>query len=354
VINDYGWSDRLQNEFAPFAERGFTPARVIMQQRGGYGLVSEDGELLAELSGRFKREAGPGDYPAAGDWAAITARPEERAATIHALLSRTSAFIRKASGPGGGSQVVAANADLVLLTASLNANLNARRLERYLATAWESGAAPAVVLTKADLCEDVAALVEEVKAIALDVPVHAVSALTGDGMDALAALLVPGQTAVLLGSSGVGKSTLLNALAGEMLMDTGEIRERDDRGRHTTTYRELFCLPSGALLLDTPGMRELGLWEAESGLTAAFADIEMLAHQCRFTDCRHGNEPGCAVRTALTAGDLTEERWQSFQKLRRELAELEIRKAAAPKILTRKTRLQRTQQSRARTKFRPE
>ena len=209
--------------------------------------------------------------------------------------------MRKAAGGGGVAQVVAANVDVALLVASLNADLNPRRIERYLATAWESGASPVVVLTKADLCEDCDTLKARIEAVAIGVPVHAVSVVTGEGLARLSESLAPGQTAALLGSSGVGKSSLVNALAGASLMATRAIREDDARGRHTTTHRQLVLLPNGRLVLDTPGMRELGLWDADAGVAATFADIEALAAACRFKDCAHGTEPGCAVQAALAA-----------------------------------------------------
>jgi len=325
VIHDYGWSDALQHQFEPHAAQGLIPGRVIVQQRGLYRLVTDQGELAAEVSGRFAHQAAEAGFPVAGDWVACAARPGEGAATIHALLPRSSLFLRRIAGPGAHTgQAVAANVDLALLTASLNADLNPRRLERYLATAWESGARPLVILTKADLCADLAARVAEIEAVAFGVEVHAVSAVTGQGLAAVADHLRPGLTAALLGSSGVGKSTLVNALAGAPLMAVGEIREDDARGRHTTTHRELIRLPSGALMLDTPGMRELGLWEAEAGLAAVFGDVEReidaLAADCRFRDCHHEAEPGCAVQAALEDGRLDPGRFRSWRKLQRELA----------------------------------
>lgn len=320
MIELYGWSEALQRDFHAYATRGLEPARVIVQQRGLYRLATASGELSAELSGRFAHEAGQGDYPVTGDWVAAALRPAQHAATIHALLPRSSAFIRKAVALGGRPQVVAANVDVALLVAALNADLNLRRLERYLAAAWESGASPTVVLTKADLCADVALAVAAVEGVAIGVPVHAVSAVTGEGMAELAGQLGFSRTAVLLGSSGAGKSTLLNALAGQDLMATQAIRAHDDRGRHTTTHRELFRLPSGALLLDTPGMRELGLVDADEGVGAIFADIERLAAACRFSDCSHAGEPGCAVQAGLADGSLDPGRWRSYGKLQRELA----------------------------------
>lgn len=320
MIESYGWSDALRHEFEPFAARDLSPGRITVQQRGRYGLVTDHGELTGQISGRLAQDAESGGYPAVGDWVAVTARPAEHAATIHAVLPRRTAFVRRAADSATEQQVVAANVDVALLVASMNADLNQRRLERYLATAWQSGAAPVVVLTKADLADDPAAEVAAAESVAFGAPVLAVSAVTGEGMDALAALLKPAETAVLVGSSGVGKSSLVNALAGERLMDTGGIREDDARGRHTTTHRELILLPSGALILDTPGMRELGLLDADEGLSATFEDVEAIAASCRFSDCRHGNEPGCAVRAALESGELDPGRWQSFNKLQRELA----------------------------------
>ncbi len=325
MIQDYGWSLALQDAFAPHAARGLIPGRVIVQQRGLYILATDAGELAAGISGRLAHDAGGGEYPAAGDWVAAAARPEEHAATIHHVLPRKTAFVRRAAGPKLGEQVVAANVDVALLTASLNADLNARRLERYLSVAWQSGARPVIVLTKADLCDDVEAALAEIGAVAFDTPILAVSALTGQGLEAVNALLAPGETGVMVGSSGVGKSTLVNALAGQELMATQAIREDDAHGRHTTTHRELIRLPGGALLLDTPGMRELGLWDSGDGVSATFEDIEVLAAGCRFHDCHHGNEPGCAVQGALADGSLDPGRWKSYGKLQREIAHLERR-----------------------------
>jgi ribosome biogenesis GTPase len=322
VITHYGWSPALQRDFKPFAAQGLVPARVIVQQRGLWRLAGDFGEAEARLSGRFAYAAAEGGYPVTGDW--VAAEATGGAALIQAVLPRRTAFERREAGPKGGLQVLAANVDHALIAASLNADLNLRRLERYLAMAYESGAQPLVVLTKADLCADVAEAMAQVEGVAVGAPVLAVSAATGEGLAALEALLSPGETAVLLGSSGVGKSTLVNALAGAELMATNAIREDDAHGRHTTTHRELIRLPSGALILDTPGMRELGLWDAGDGLGRVFGDVtaevEALAEACRFRDCRHEREPGCEVQAALADGRLDEGRWRSFQKLSRELA----------------------------------
>jgi ribosome biogenesis GTPase len=320
LITSYGWSDALRHDFVPFAARGLIPGRITVQQRSQYGLVTDLGDLTGQISGRLAHDADSGGYPAVGDWVAVAARPDEHAATIHAVLPRRTAFVRRAADTVAGEQVMAANVDVALLVASMNADLNPRRLERYLATAWQSGARPVVVLTKADLAEDPDGDIADAESVAFGAPVLAVSAITGEGMDALAAVLKPGETAVLVGSSGVGKSSLVNALAGEALMATAAIREDDAHGRHTTTHRQLIRLPSGALILDTPGMREIGLLDADDGLSATFEDIEAIAESCRFSDCRHGNEPGCAVRAALDSGELDSGRWKSFVKLQRELA----------------------------------
>jgi ribosome biogenesis GTPase len=325
LIEDFGWSETLQRTFAPHTALGHEPGRVVVQQRGLYTTLTDHGELIAQLSGRLAHDPGEGSHPAVGDWVALAARPGEGAATIHAVLPRRTAFVRKAAFTTQTPQVVAANVDAAFLVASMNADFNPRRLERYLATAWQSGARPVVVLTKLDLCEDPETFLDEAESVAIGATVVAVSALTGEGMEALAEQLRPRETGVLVGSSGVGKSTLVNALAGEELMVTAAIREEDAHGRHTTTHRELIRLPSGALILDTPGMRELGLLDADEGLDATFADIEALAEQCRFRDCGHASEPGCAVREALEAGVLDPGRWKSYRKLQRELAMLDRR-----------------------------
>jgi len=322
LLTSYGWSETLQRDFEPFAAQGLVPARVIVQQRGLYRLATSAGEIEGRISGRFAHEAADGGYPVTGDWVAAELKAD--AAIIAHVLPRTTAFTRLAAGTSKDRQVVAANVDTALLAVSLNADLNLRRLERYLATAYESGAKPVILLTKADACEQPAPLIDEVEAVAFGVPVIAISVRTGQGLEDLRALLAPGKTAVLLGSSGVGKSTLVNALAGAERMATREIREDDAHGRHTTTHRELILLPSGALILDTPGMRELALWDAEAGVAAAFAEttaeVERLAEGCRFRDCAHDKEPGCAVQAALADGSLDADRWRSFQKLQRELA----------------------------------
>jgi ribosome biogenesis GTPase len=326
ALPELGWTDSHTTDFEPHAAAGHLPARVAAQHRGVYVLFSELGELRADMAGRLSHEAaGAGDLPAVGDWVAVAARPDEGAATIHAVLPRRTKFSRKVALDAAEEQVLAANVDTVFLLMSLNEDFNLRRLERYITMAWESGAKPVIVLTKTDLDPDYKRRVLEVEAIAFGVPVHAISNLTGAGLELVRGHIAPGQTIALLGSSGVGKSTLVNTLAGEELLATQEIREDDGEGRHTTTHRQLVLLPGGGLVLDTPGLRELQLWESADGLAETFGDVEAMAAQCRFTDCAHLTEPGCAVQAALADGTLPSERWESYTKLQRELAHLERR-----------------------------
>lgn len=318
MIELYGWSAALQEMFALHAAQGYAPARVVAHHRGLWRLIAETGEISGRLGGRFAAEAAPGEHPVVGDWLAISAPDASNEAMIQALLPRKSVFKRRS--PAGGTQIVAANIDVALLVAALNNDLNPRRLERYLVAARDSGAEPVIVLTKADLSVAAASDAARISEIAGGAPIVALSALTGAGLEDLSPWLKPGMSAALLGSSGAGKSTLLNALAGRPLMDTGAVRASDDRGRHTTTHRQLFRLPSGALIVDTPGMRELGLLADDDALDASFANVVELTQSCRFNNCSHVNEPGCAVLAALESGGLSGERWQAYLKLQRELA----------------------------------
>jgi ribosome biogenesis GTPase len=322
LLTTYGWSRALQRDFEPFAAKGLVPGRVIVQQRGLFRLATEGGETEAKLSGRFRHDAAEGGHPVAGDWVAVQAG--DGLALVHGVLPRRSAFVRREAGTAERLQVVAANVDVALIALSLNGDLNLNRLERYLAATYESGAAPVVALTKADACADLEAALAAVYRVAGEAPVIAVSAVSGQGLRELEGQLEPRRTAVLLGSSGVGKSTLVNALAGRELMATAQVRASDEKGRHTTTHRELIVLPSGALILDTPGMRELGLVDASDGVARVFegvaAEVDALAQACRFKDCAHGREPGCAVRAALDDGRLEAARFESWRKLQREEA----------------------------------
>lgn len=306
--------------FEPQARAGLIPGRIIVQQRLAHLVATDVGTLSAKLSGRMRHEAREAGHPAAGDWVAVSANAEQGTATIHAVLPRRTAFLRRAADSVQTVQVIAANIDVVFVVTSMNADLNPRRLERFLAAAWQSGARPVVVLTKADLCADPDTQAAEIATLAAGCPVLLVSVRQGLGLGALMDHIKPGETCVLIGSSGVGKSTLVNALLGEERMATQDIRAADSRGRHTTSHRQLILLPGGGLLLDTPGIREVGLIDADEGLGTVFDDIEELARHCRFNDCGHDTEPGCAVREALDKGLLDPGRWAHFHKLTAELA----------------------------------
>jgi ribosome biogenesis GTPase len=319
-LETFGWSPYFSEQFEPFAREGLIPGRVALESRGTCRVWTADGEIVAETSGGLRHAARErGELPAVGDWVAVKPVPGETA-KIRAVLARRGAFSRKVAGSRAERQVVAANVDTVFLVAGLDGDFNLRRLERYLTLAWEGGARPVVVLSKADVCDDVAARVAEAEGVAAGVPVLAVSSALEGGLAPLEAYLEPGHTLALLGSSGVGKSTIVNRLLGAETQRTSAVREHDSRGRHTTTHRELFLLPSGALLVDTPGMRELHVWGDGGGLEGAFSDVEALARSCRFSDCRHQNEPGCAVAEALANGSLDEARFANYVALERELA----------------------------------
>jgi ribosome biogenesis GTPase len=322
-LESLGWDAQLASELEGLEQPDLIPGRVAAQHRGAYAVWTETGDVRADVAGalQYQRAVG-GVLPAVGDWVALRGRPEGGRATIQAVLSRRSAIARKTADRNSVDQVLAANVDVVFLLSGLDDDFSLRRLERYLATAWESGAEPVVVLTKIDLCGDVAERVVEAESVAIGVPVLPISNVTGEGIEAVDAYVQPGRTAVLLGSSGVGKSSLLNRLAGLELMRTAEVAS-DGTGRHTTTHRELLRLPSGGLVIDTPGLRELQLFEADLG--AAFSDVEELAADCRFRDCAHQREPGCAVLAAVDNGVLELDRLRSWRKLQRELASIAAR-----------------------------
>jgi ribosome biogenesis GTPase len=324
---DFGCDDDFSVGFEPYSDRGLHLARVIRQLRDLSLLITETGERSGEVSGKFRHDAElRSDYPVVGDWVAVEPSGDDMA-LIHAVLPRRSAFVRKVAGVIVEAQVAAANVDTVFLVNGLDGDFNLRRIERYVTAAWESGASPVILLNKADLRTDLPEVIHKVELIAPTVPVVAVSAATDGNLDALQPYLVPRKTVALLGSSGVGKSTLINRLIGEERFRTAPMSDAGEgRGRHTTTTRELVRLPGGALLIDTPGMRELQLWTDDGRLDKPFEEIEALAARCRFVDCAHEREPGCAVRAAVREGLLDTRRLESYLKLRREVRFLALKK----------------------------
>lgn len=314
-LEDLGWNARFAEAYAPFAADTRRPGRVVLEHTHIYRVATPDQECLARVSGRLRHQAeSRPDYPGVGDW--VVVEPvDDGDARIHAVLPRFSRFSRRAAGDVTEEQIVAANIDVVFLVGGLDGDFNPRRLERYLVVAWESGATPVIVLNKADLVDDASRHVAEVQASAPGVAVHAVSANQPETLAALRAHLGRGRTAALLGSSGVGKSTLVNRLVGHDLLRTRDVRISDSRGRHTSTARQLVVLDGEGVLIDTPGMRELQLWDASEALGDAFADVTELALNCRFRDCRHVSEPGCAVRAAVERGEMSADRFESHGKL---------------------------------------
>ena len=317
-----GWDASWDDAFEPYNRDGLVPARVAIRHHGPCVLLTDDGPLGGMPAGRLDED----DLPAVGDWVAARPLPGERRALIEAVLPRRTAIVRKEAWRRARGQVLAANVDVAFLVAAVGRDLNPRRLERYLTLAWESGAQPEIVLAKADLATDLDEAVLTVESVALGVPIHVTSGVTGEGVDGIAARLADSRTGVLLGSSGVGKSTLANRLLGEEHFRTRELRA-DERGRHTTTHRELVVLPTGGVLLDTPGLREVQLWAGEESLDRTFEDVAALAEECRFRDCGHVHEPGCAVLAAVEAGALERERLASYRKLQREVRALEVRRS---------------------------
>lgn len=323
------------------------PGRVVLEHKRMYRVMTERGEWMSTVSGSYAfRAAGRMDFPSVGDWVLVEQMPGEEKGIIHALLGRTSVFTRKEAGQRVEEQIVAANVDIVFLVMSLNADFNARRLERYLVAAWDSGARPVMVLTKKDLCENPADYLDELGGVAFGVDTVPVSAVTGEGLDGVRSFLGEGVTAALLGSSGAGKSTLTNALSGKEAMAVQDIREDDAKGRHTTTHRELIPLPGGSCLIDTPGMRELQLMDQGDGLDSGFRDIDELAESCRYRDCGHGKEPGCTVREAVEDGRLSEDRLVSYFKLQREIAYIEQKSDARARMASTKQRKDLTKAAR--------
>lgn len=323
-LKNYGWNDFFEACFSEYAEEGLTPARVAVEHRNYYELYSEKGEITADKSGKLfyqsdSNSVDTGLLPAVGDWVAVKPLPNEDKAMIHAVLPRKSKFSRKKAGETTDEQIVAANVDTVFIISSLNQELNFRRIDRYLAMAWDNNVQPVVLLSKADLCDDIYIKLAQSEERLTGTNVHIISAVDGTGIDDLYPYFEGNKTIAVVGSSGVGKSTLINALLNWEKMDVSDISLYKDKGRHTTTHRELTVVPGGGLIIDTPGMREIQLWEGSEGLSGLFEDIEALALECKFSDCRHEDEPGCAVNTAIEKGTLTADRFKSYKKLQNEV-----------------------------------
>ncbi|MCZ6503913.1 MAG: ribosome small subunit-dependent GTPase A [Gammaproteobacteria bacterium] len=339
-LNELGWKDFFQEQIEE-QELTLLPARIYRQDVNRYHLFSTKGDLTGTLPGKlFTETTSKAELPTVGDWV-LTAPADEhnpRAVIIERTLDRMSKFSRKQAGDKVVEQVVAANIDTVFIVSGLDDNFNVNRIERYLVLAWSSGANPVIVLNKADLCRDTADKIHQLEPIAMRIPIHAISAQSGEGVDLLRQYVESGQTAALLGSSGVGKSTIINALLGYERFDTGDVREADSKGRHTTSFREMCKLDAGGMIIDTPGMREIQIWTDESSLAKSFSDVEDYALLCKFSDCQHDSEPGCAVQEAIEKGNLEVTRLESLRKFQRELIHLVEKQDAGAKAEKKKER----------------
>lgn len=328
-LTSIGWNSFFEKHFERFRSQNFTVGRIAVEHKERYEIYTEQGEVPGEITGKFRFEAERReDFPAVGDWVVIHVITEDHFALIHAVLPRRTKFSRKVAGSTTEEQIMAANIDTAFIVSGLDEDFNLRRIERYLLLTQQSGAEAVVLLNKADLCSDAQEKYEAVRSVAPSVPVYIVSALLHQGLDVIRSHCTAGKTASLLGSTGVGKSTIVNALIGDAVQKVQEVREESGKGKHTTTRRELFILPGGGLLIDTPGMRELQLWSSEESLSNTFEDVESLARQCRFRDCRHAEEPGCAVQKAVVEGLLDPARFRNYLKMQKEIRYLELRQDA--------------------------
>jgi ribosome biogenesis GTPase len=334
-LKSLGWNPSLESAFHEYQEKGFELARIVSQEGNYYTALGEKGELKGKVSGRMRYECiQSGDLPVVGDWVAIDGNPQIRRMTIQAVLPRHSKFVRATYNKGNyeGDQVICANVDFLFIVVGLDEEFNPNRLERYLAQASVSGSKPVVILNKSDLCKNLARILRQAKAVARDVPVVALSAKSGMGLNQIKEFLSEGKTGSLVGPSGVGKSTIINTLLGEERFDTSEVRNYDAKGRHTTTHRELVLLPGGGMLIDNPGMRGIGVTGDQDVVGSTFEDIESLAKQCKFGDCQHKTEPGCAVRAAIEDGTLSREHFENYSRLQRELRIVSMNKSQRARL----------------------